>query len=117
MFTSIGPLELLVLILAVPLILVIVGIIVRRRACNRSASSFDVPTLIRQGWRIETETDELVVLVTGRRVNHILHLLLTLITVGIWVLVWIILVVTGGEKRKVINKPGSEARATLHQDR
>ena len=96
---------------------VIVGAIVRIGAFNRAAQSFDVPTLIRQGWRIETETDDYVVLVTGRRVNHILHLLLTLITVGIWAIIWIMLAIIGGEKRKVIDKLGTEARAKLPQDR
>jgi hypothetical protein len=38
----------------------------------------------------------------GQRPNHILHLILTLITLGIWGIVWIAIVALGGEKRGVI---------------
>jgi hypothetical protein len=40
-------------------------------------------------------------LVKGKPVNHILHLILTLVTVGFWSLIWIALVIFGGEKREV----------------
>jgi hypothetical protein len=39
----------------------------------------------------------------GHRPNHILHLILTLITLGIWLIVWILVVALGGEKRKVVS--------------
>jgi tetratricopeptide (TPR) repeat protein len=52
--------------------------------------------------RVESQSDYQAVLVTGRPVNHILHLLLTLFTIGLWVFVWLILVLTGGVKRQLI---------------
>ena len=57
---------------------------------------------IRQGWRVESQTDYQAVIVRGQRPNHILHLILTIITVGLWGLVWIAVVALGGEKRGVI---------------
>lgn len=39
----------------------------------------------------------------AQKVNHILHMILTILTVSLWAIVWIILVLTRGkEKREVI---------------
>ncbi|MBB3041971.1 hypothetical protein FHU40_001772 [Nocardioides soli] len=38
-------------------------------------------------------------LVDGKPVNHVLHLILTLVTCFAWAIVWLILVGVGGEKR------------------
>jgi len=35
-------------------------------------------------------------------VNHILHLLLTVFLCGFWLPVWLLVAVTGGEKRSVL---------------
>ena len=42
-------------------------------------------------------------MVRGHRPNHVLHLILTLITLGVWAIVWILVAILGGEKRKVIS--------------
>ena len=52
-------------------------------------------------------------LVKGHRVNHTLHLLLCIPTIGLWAIVWIILSITGGEKRKVLPKPSPEVTPTV----
>ena len=57
---------------------------------------------IRQGWRVESQTDYQAVIVRGQRPNHILHLILTIITVGLWGRGWIAVVARGGETRGVI---------------
>jgi hypothetical protein len=54
------------------------------------------------GWRIESRSDFQVVFVKGKRPNHILHLLLTLVTVGLWAIVWIILAVVKHEQRRIV---------------
>jgi DNA uptake protein ComE-like DNA-binding protein len=54
------------------------------------------------GWRIESQTAGQAVMVTGGEVNHAVHLVLSLVTCGIWLPVWVILGVTGGERRVVI---------------
>ena len=41
-------------------------------------------------------------LVRGQRVNHILHLILSILTLGFWVIIWLVLVVAGGQKRQVL---------------
>lgn len=62
-----------------------------------------VANQVRQGWRVESQSDFQAVLVKGQRPNNTLHLILTLVTVGFWLLVWIPLAIFGGEKRTVID--------------
>lgn len=57
---------------------------------------------VARGSRVESQSDFQAVLVKGKPVNHILHLILTVLTCSVWSLVWLALAVLGGEKRKVI---------------
>lgn len=57
---------------------------------------------VASGYRVESQTDFQAILVTGRRPNHLLHLVLSILTLGLWLLVWLLVVVLGGEKRKVL---------------
>lgn len=62
-------------------------------------------TIMRQvarGWRIESQFDNHAVMATGGQVNHPAHLLATLLTCGAWLPIWVILGVTGAEKRMSI---------------
>jgi hypothetical protein len=54
------------------------------------------------GARVESQGDFQAVVVHGKPVNHILHLILTIVTLGLWVLVWIALAIVGGEKRSMV---------------
>jgi hypothetical protein len=55
------------------------------------------------GARIESQTESMVVLIRGHRVNHILHFLLGFPTLGIWwITVWPALAIWGGEKRSLL---------------
>jgi hypothetical protein len=45
---------------------------------------------IRKGWRVESQTEYTAAIVKGKRPNHILHLILSLVTAGLWALfVWL----------------------------
>lgn len=46
---------------------------------------------VSQGWTVEARTDSQAVMHKGKRPNHILHLILSILTVGVWVPVWIFL--------------------------
>jgi|SRR5262252_8900202 len=61
-----------------------------------------VATAVNQGWRVESLTTTQAVLVKGKRPNHLLHLLLTVFTAGLWLPGWIVVAVASGEKRRVI---------------
>ena len=53
------------------------------------------------GARVESQSEYQVVLVRGHRLNNTMHLILTIITFGLWSIVWLLLAVFGGEKRRV----------------
>jgi hypothetical protein len=57
---------------------------------------------IASGARVESQSDYQAVIVRGKPVNHVLHLILTLVTVFTWGFVWIALAIFGGEKRSMI---------------
>jgi hypothetical protein len=57
---------------------------------------------IATGARIESQSDFQAVVVKGKPVNHALHLILTLVTALLWAPVWIVLAVSGGEKRSMV---------------
>jgi len=57
---------------------------------------------IAAGGRIESQTETSAVVVTGQKVNHVLHLLISLFTVGLWVIVWIVMASKGGERRTLL---------------
>ena len=54
-----------------------------------------------QGYRVETQSDFQAIIIKGKPVNHILHLILSIFTLGIWLFVWLLLAITGGEKREI----------------
>lgn len=56
------------------------------------------------GWRVETATPHFVTLVSGerRRTNHILHLLLTLATCGLWAIVWIVIAIVNSDPANAV---------------
>ena len=55
-----------------------------------------------RGLRVESQSDYQAVFVNGKPVNHILHLILSAFTLGLWLLVWAALAIFGGEKRSVV---------------
>jgi hypothetical protein len=52
--------------------------------------------------RLESETAYSAVVVHGEKVNHILHLLISVFTCGAWLLVWGYLAMTRGEIKSII---------------
>ena len=55
-----------------------------------------------QGARVESQSDFQAVVLTGQKVNHTLHFIVGIFTCGIWWIVWLILGLTGGEKRHLV---------------
>ena len=69
-----------------------------------AALDAEIATWIGQGYRIESQTGTITVMVAGKRCNHILHLLLSVVTFGLWIPVWICVAAFGGEKRVLISE-------------
>jgi hypothetical protein len=57
---------------------------------------------VKHGWGVEAQSDYQAVMVKGKRPNHLLHLILTIVTLGFWAVIWILVALSGGEKRKVV---------------
>jgi hypothetical protein len=57
---------------------------------------------VRGGWGVQSQTDFQAVLVKGNRPNHLLHLVLTFVTLGLWAFVWVAVALIGGEKHRVV---------------
>jgi hypothetical protein len=58
-----------------------------------------IHTQVAQGARVESQGDYQAILVKGHRPNHMLHLVLTIVTIGLWGFVWLGMIAFGGEKR------------------
>ncbi len=69
---------------------------------RRAALAQHVASYVSNTYRVESQTDYQAIVVYGRRPNHLLHFLLSCFTFGLWVPVWIALVLFGGEKRRVV---------------
>lgn len=55
------------------------------------------------GWRLRSKTASEAHLVKGEPVSHFLHLFFAIATLGLWLLVWIPLIVFGGERHKYVS--------------
>lgn len=53
-----------------------------------------------QGWRLKTMTPDMAAMVSGggQGPNHVLHLLLTIFTCGLWAIVWLIVAIFDAPK-------------------
>ena len=74
----------------------------RTPAVRRELLATELAAHIRRGWRVESQSEYLVAVVKGRRANHVLHLLISVFTVGLWIPLWVIMALSGGETRKTI---------------
>jgi hypothetical protein len=56
-----------------------------------------------QGGRVASQSDFQAVFIHGKGVNHVLHVLLAILTCGLWLIPWLVMGVVGGEKRTMVN--------------
>jgi hypothetical protein len=55
------------------------------------------------GWRLRAKTASEAHLVKGEPISHFLHLFFAIATLGLWLLVWIPLIVFRGERHKRVS--------------
>lgn len=53
-------------------------------------------------WRVESQSDYNAVVIKGKRTNHVLHLILSLVTFGFWLPVWLILAIMNQEQKHLL---------------
>ncbi|WP_324738674.1 hypothetical protein P6281_06655 [Mycobacterium sp. 5-140-3-2] len=68
-----------------------------------SALDEELMAMLARGGRVEARTPTSAIVSTGKPVNHILHLLITVLLFGLWLPVWIIIAIDGGEKRTTVS--------------
>jgi hypothetical protein len=62
-----------------------------------------VQSHVAQGYRVESAAGDYgAVLIKGHKPNHLMHLLITLCTLGVWSIGWLIRISMGGEKRLML---------------
>jgi hypothetical protein len=73
-------------------------------AARRAALEAAVADVVARdhGGRVAFQGEATAVVVTGRPVNHLLHLILTLLTGGLWLVVWALVTATGGERSQTL---------------
>ncbi len=69
---------------------------------RRQALAMAVAQEVAGGGRVESQTDTNAVIVRGSKPNHTLHLILSLVTCGCWLLVWPIIALVQKEHRTAL---------------
>ena len=69
---------------------------------RKEALAQQVANQAAMGRRVESQSDFQAIMVAGKPPNHILHLILTLCTVGVWGIIWLALALLGGEKKELV---------------
>lgn len=109
-------------LLAIAITLLVAAAVVGARATNSTPAAAPVSTVpisdqVRQqrlqeyvsGYvastrgGVENATPYTAVVITGQKVNHVLHLLISVLLCGFWLPIWLLIAITGGEKRHVIS--------------
>jgi Na+-transporting NADH:ubiquinone oxidoreductase subunit NqrC len=78
---------------------------------RREALDGAVRRALEKGARLESRTDYSAVLVVANKPNHVLHLVLSIVTFGIWLLTWLLIVRRGDEARILVSVDDD---ATIH---
>ena len=73
----------------------------------------EIGRAVRLGWRVEWRSEREALLVSGHRPNHLVHGILTLVT-GVWLVVWIVVALSGGEQRLLV---GVDDSGDVYRDR
>jgi hypothetical protein len=69
---------------------------------RRSKLALAVQREVVAGGRVESQTDFSAIVRYGKSVNNVLHLLLTLVTFGLWIFVWLAIGVTSVSQNKTV---------------
>jgi hypothetical protein len=71
---------------------------------------------VSRGGRVESQSDYSAVIRYGKPVNNVLHLILCLVTFGLWVIVWIISAIAAANNNKAISLLVDEYGQVLRQE-
>lgn len=69
-----------------------------------------------RGGRVESQSDYSAIIRYGQPVNHTLHLILTLVTLGLWGIVWLIVWIVSTTSNKAVTLTADEFGQVLRQE-
>ncbi len=69
---------------------------------RKAALARTIANIVAQGRRVESQSEYQAVLVRGRHVRHVLHFVLTVITVGVWGVIWLAMWLLYRERREIV---------------
>jgi hypothetical protein len=64
---------------------------------------------------VESQTDYTAIVRFEKPVNHVLHLILTLVTFGLWGIVWLVLSIVAASTRKTVSLTVDEYGQVLRE--
>jgi hypothetical protein len=70
----------------------------RRVALDRALAPY-----LAGGATLESSTGTTAVVLVGKPVNHLLHLILSVLTAGLWLIVWVVLILSNKRQRLVFS--------------
>lgn len=70
---------------------------------RRAVLDRELVAVASRGYRVETRSEFQATVVRGKPPSHILHLLLSLVTLGLWLVVWALVAMGPGEERFVVS--------------
>ena len=71
-------------------------------AIQRARRDAEVAHLVQDGWHVVSASEYGVSVAKGKPTNHLLHVILCLITVGLWLPVWILCAIFAGRKERTV---------------
>jgi hypothetical protein len=72
------------------------------RAERTQTLEAEIEYSVAQGWRLRSKEPTEAHMVKGEPVRHWVHLFFAIVTLGLWLIVWIPLTIFGGEKHRYI---------------
>lgn len=69
---------------------------------RKAALAQMIANVAAQGYRVESQQDYQAVIVKGKPINHALHIIVSILTVGIWLIGYLVILAMGGEKREML---------------
>ena len=71
----------------------------------------EIQDRIDKGWRVQERTETHVLMAKGERIKHGAHIFLTVVTVGLWGVVYGLMLIFGGLKqRRIVRTKDGMAR-------
>ena len=70
---------------------------------RKAALARAVASDVRSGWHVQSQTDYQAVLRKGKRTSHGLHIFLSIITLGLWIPVWVVMAIVNRDRSRVVS--------------